>query len=334
MKGFKSITIIFLLAVGLLTSVAFNPPFAENPMRITVEEAIVSIHADESVLLSYRYGSVAFKPYVRHLFSPCGVNVLRDAPADHLHHHGLMFAVKVDGVSFWEERQAAGRQAHRSLADMRVDKSDNVSRASFTERIDWLNPPSQEVLLKEERTIGVCRMKDLEVTLLTWQSKFQLPSGKEYATLTGAHYHGLGMRFLKSMDADGQFRNAAGKTGEVVRGDERLVRSIWCAYTANANGKPVTVAMFDHPENPRHPAAWFTMAKPFAYLSATLNLHKEPLRVDRCRPLVLRYAVALWDGQVEADKIGELYQRWTTCLYVPPTGNNDEDPNYDKKSRN
>jgi len=308
MEKFKSITIILLLAVGFLA--VSDTTFAENPMRITMEEDIVSVYADQRVLLRYRYEDVPFKPYVQQLFSPRGFNVLRDAPADHLHHHALMFAVAVDGVDFWEEQQAPGRQVHRCFTDTRIDKRVDVPLAGFTEQLDWVNPRSRELLLKEHRTIKVCQLNDFKATFLSWQSSFAVPSGKESATLTGSHYFGLGMRFLKSMDTGGQFRNAEGKSGDVVRGDERLVQARWCAYTAGANGKPVTVAMFGHPDNLRHPTQWFTMTKPFAYLSATLNLHKEPLKVTSDRPLTLRYAVVVWDNRVENEQIEKLYNWW------------------------
>ena len=333
MERFKSITIISLLAVDLLASASLNPAFAENPMCITAEENVVSIHAGERLLMRYRYENVPFKPYVQQLFSPRGVNVLRDAPANHLHHHGLMFAVAVDGVNFWEEQQAAGRQAHRSLTDVRIDKCDDIPRVSFTEHIDWINPRSGELLLKELRTIEVCQASDLDVTLLTWRSRFEPPPGRESATLTGSHYFGLGMRFLASMDKVGKFLNADGKTDNVVRGDEWRVRSVWCAYTAEADGKAVTVAMFDHPDNARHPATWFTMSKPFTYLSATLNLHKKPLKVALDNPLVVRYAVALWDGRVKTSQIDKLYRRW--AAWPPPEWHEAPKPKQTKlKSKN
>lgn len=311
MKALKSVTAIFLLAVLLMILPEDNPAFAQNAVRIIAEDGTVSVHVGDRLLLRYRYQNVPFKPCVQKLFSPAGVNILRDAPADHKHHHALMFAVTVDGVNFWEEHQAPGRQLHRPRLDTRAEQHNGASWASFTGHLDWLNPRTEELLLKEQRKIKVCPLKDPKVTLLTWQSRFELPAGKESATLTGSHYHGLGMRFVKSMDTGGRFTNADGKPGTVFRGDERLVRSTWCAYTAEADGKPVTVAMFDHPDNPRHPATWFTMTKPFAYLSATPNLHKKPLKIDSGKPLMLRYAVALWDGRVEAEQINQLYKQWT-----------------------
>jgi hypothetical protein len=76
--------------------------------------------------------------------------------------------------------------------------------------------------------------------------------------------------------------------------------------------------MFDHPNNPRHPATWFTMAKPFAYMSATLRLHEEPMRLDK--HLLLIYGVALWDGRVETEQIDGLYREWVKiAITVWPT---------------
>jgi len=308
MEKFKSIAIILLLAIGFFA--VSDTTFAENPMRITTEENIISVYTGDSVLMRYHYRDVPFKPCVQQLFSPRGVNVLRDAPADHLHHHALMFAVAVDGVNFWEEQQASGRQVHQSFTEVKIGKRNDVPDAGFTEQLNWFNPRSQELLLKESRTIEICQLDEFKATLLNWQSTLAVPSGKESVTLTGSHYFGLGMRFMKSMDVGGKFRNAEGRTGDVVRGDERLVRTRWCVYSAEANGKLVTVAMFGHPDNLRHPTQWFTMTKPFAYLSATLNLHREPLKVTSDKPLVLRYAAAVWDNRVENEQIENVYNWW------------------------
>jgi len=316
---YRIVTNSALAVIGLLLLTSPNKSFARNTIQVKTDEPFVTVSAGDRILLRYRYANVPFKPYVQELFSPAGVNILRDAPADHLHHHALMYAVKVDGANFWEESQTAGQQVHQSFPDVRTDvkidvendKRCQMRQATFTENIGWVKPGSKQLLLKELRTIEVRQGTDIGATLLAWQSKFELPEGKESATLTGAHYHGLGMRFVKSMDTGGRFTNADNKPGTVFRGDEKLVRAKWCAYTATAKGKSVIVAMFDHPQNPRHPATWFTMTKPFAYLSATLNLHKEPLEVVPDKPLVLRYAVAVLDGKVETEQIDKLYRQWT-----------------------
>jgi hypothetical protein len=111
------------------------------------------------------------------------------------------------------------------------------------------------------------------------------------------------------MEAQGRFAISSGDLGPVFRGDERLGRGDWCAYYGQAATGPVTVAMFAHPGNPR-PATWFTMREPFAYLSATLRLHEEPMRIEPGERVDLRYAVALWDGHAGEDTVAALYEEW------------------------
>jgi len=303
MKLFRYVVILVLLLLPLSNTI-----LAEEPMRITIESDTVSVHKGQQNLLCYRYEDVPFKPYVQQLYSPSGINVLRDAPHDHLHHHALMYAIAVDGINFWEEQNAPGRQQHKRFSDIKVEKNGNGSEAGLAELIDWINPGSKELLLREHRKINVCQLED--ATLLSWQSSFRVPTGKKSVTLSGSHYFGLGMRFLESMDKGGEFLNAVGQAGDIVRGTERIARADWCAYLAKADGKPVTVTMFGHPENLRHPTYWFTMTVPFAYLAATLNLYKEPLEVTSKKPLVLQYAVAVWDGQVDKSKIDQVYHHW------------------------
>jgi hypothetical protein len=303
--------VVLRLAASSIVLTASVGAAAENPMRITVDKNTVTIWSGERAVLGYRYRDYPRKPYVQQFFSPGGVNVLRDNVADHVHHHGLMFALAADGVDFWSETEACGYQARNALEHPQVDQSDGMPRASFSESIEWVRRDLSFVL-KEWRTIEVVQVNNGPVSLLTWQSRLELPQDKPSVMLTGEHYFGLGMRFLQCMDGIGQFSNASGHPGEVVRGDERNVPAAWCAYTAEVESKPVTTAMFGYPDNVRNPTTWFTMAQPFAYMSATLNLHKEPLTLEPGKPLVLRYAVALWDGRIDAARIDELYRRWIT----------------------
>ncbi|KPK44227.1 MAG: hypothetical protein AMJ65_03605 [Phycisphaerae bacterium SG8_4] len=307
MRTHRSVAFALLLVAIFAAS---SKSFADGPVRVTTEANVVSIHEGSSPLLRYAYRSVPYKPCVQQLFTPGGVNVLRDSPADHKHHHALMYAVSVDGLNFWEEQKQPGRQMHKVFSDVTVSTQNDVPHGGFTEQLDWVNPETDELLLNESRTIAVYGQDDSGATLLSWQSSFTVPGKKESATLSGSHYFGLGMRFVETMDAGPQIRNSSGRPGEIVRGSERLVRARWCALAANADGKPVTVAMFCHPDNLRHPTHWFTMTAPFAYLSATMNLHREPLKITSDEPLRLRYAVALWDGSVEDSQIDRLYRRW------------------------
>jgi hypothetical protein len=224
-----------------------------------------------------------------------------------------MFALAVDGVDFWGETPGCGSQKSRLIRPVRATTENEDSRAGLVEELNWVEPKQGKTRLMERRMIEVAPWTETRpVTLLTWRSRLSTPPGSDSAKLTGSHYFGLGMRFMESMDAGGRFFNAEQVPGEVVRGTERLTATRWCAYTAQVDGKQVTVALFDDRDNPRHPNKMFTMTEPFAYLSATLNLWKEPLEVKTGRPLELRYGVAVWDGAVEPSVIETLYQSWAS----------------------
>ncbi|HOV73660.1 MAG TPA: PmoA family protein [Candidatus Hydrogenedentes bacterium] len=256
-------------------------------------------YALEKILIYRHEAPDLRKPYVQQLFSPSGINVLRDNVPDHIHHHGLMFAVAVDGVDFWAETPANGREESTKF----------TGGNPIEQRIEWRKPASGEAMAIERRTLAGTRAGNPTATLVTWRSTLAPPEGKDQITLTGSHYFGLGMRFPPSMDNTAVFSNAENAKGEIVRGDERNFTAAWCACLGAVDGNPVTVAMFSHPANIR-PATWFTMAKPFAYLSATLNLHKEPLTVGVDKPLRLCYGVAVWDGAVSRETIAERYAEW------------------------
>jgi hypothetical protein len=277
--------------------------------NITNDDSSLSIAVGNRPEFRYRYANVPNKPYVDQLFSPAGVQVLRDSPHDHKHHHGLMYAMEVDGVNFWEEAPNSGRQLQKSITED-VTHDEGISRFGFVQELDWMGPAADKPMLVERRAVGAFRADDLGATLLKWRCRLTVPTGKNAVVLGGHHYFGLGMRFLTSMDAGGQFIYADDKPAEVVKGDEGLTPTKWCAYAAKAEGKPVTVAIFDHPSNLRHPAKMFTMSKPFAYLSATLNAWKEPVTIKVGKPLDLCYGVALWDGWVDKAEIERLYRRW------------------------
>jgi hypothetical protein len=311
MKG-RCVAAGVLLAVLTLSQIA-------GAQQIVVDANSLAVREGSGTLLRYHHSDVPFKPYVKELLTPGGVNVLLDAPPDHLHHHALMFACAVNNVDFWGEAVGSaeghfdrlpGRQQHLRFDDVAVVGPVGHRWSHYSETLRWVSQPNSEPLLAEQRTITAGRVGSPEVTFLTWESRLSVPQGKDSVVLSGSHYHGLGLRFLRSMDATGEFRNPENAPGVIFRGEERLTRSRWCAYTAQADGRTVTVAMFDHPDNPRHPATWFTMAKPFAYLSATLRLHEEPLRLFSGTPLTLRYGVALWDGRPETAQIDELCRQW------------------------
>lgn len=300
-------------SVILLGAACYSHPAlgAEKTLFRTVQnDAYLVVFSGARPVLQYRYDGVPRKPYIKELFTPGGVQVLRDAPADHLHHHGIMFAVAADKVGFWEETPQSGRQVPRELSPAEVTAGDGVSRIAFTQRLDWTAPGATAPILEERRTIEVLAIEGIAPTLVSWTTQLTPAPGRGAVELTGANYYGLGVRLLQSLDRAGRFLSASGEAGEIVRGEERLARSAWCAYAVPAEKPDVTIAVFGHPNDVRHPPTMFTMPVAFAYIAATLNLWKEPLAIEAGRPLTLVYGVALWDGAADRDEIERVYQRW------------------------
>lgn len=288
-------------------------PAKASAVRVAVNDSAWTFSSSRGTLAEYCPTPSPFKPCLKRLFSPGGAQILRDSPKDHKHHHALMFAVRVNGVNFWEEAAGAGKEAPREGHSERSGTLFGGGWSGCSQEIDWMDANGKK-LLAETRTVGVVAQHGPKpATVVTWTSELSPPQGPASVTLGGHHYYGLGMRFVTSMDGGGRFFNSSDQPGEVVRGSERLVPAKWCAYTAKAAGKPVTVAIFDHPSNPRHPNKMFTMTQPFAYLSATLNLWKEPLVLKAGETLKLKYAVALWDGKTSPEQVQSLYDDWAAA---------------------
>ncbi len=264
---------------------------------------LLTLQSGERIVARYEQKAAPMKPYVKELFSPSGVNVTVDSPPDHFHHHGLMFAIGAGDVDFWTEKpfEKNGREVPRA-------GSAKISAKKISQTLDW-NGPNGTPLIVENREVHLQSAQPGGPNILTWRTRLE-PAGKESVKLWGRHYFGIGMRFPADMDAKAKFILPAGSsTGRVVRSDETLRAADWCAATGEIDGKPVTVAMWDAPQNPRR-AVWFTMTKPFSYLSATLNLETEPLDLKPGETLPLRYGVAVFDGTADAAQIEKARASW------------------------
>jgi hypothetical protein len=310
MKHFFVVCCFTVITAGIFWPNVLTAQSTETKIMIAREDnKSIIVKAGDRELLEYRCLESPNKPYVRQLFTPGGVQILRDSPGDHKHHHALMFAIMADKIDFWGEQPNAGIERSLSIESLNSRVRDGVGRAEFSQKLDWIDPQTEKPLLLELRHLEAFSAPELKATLLSWHTTLEPAKGKESVTLGGDHYFGLGMRFVESMDGDGEFVTSDGKEGESIRGSEKLTPARWCAYRSQADGKPVMAAIFDSPENPRHPNKFFTM-RPFAYLAATLNLWKEPMTLKAGEPLKLTYGVAAWDGHADAAEIEKTYQWW------------------------
>ena len=270
--------------------------------------------ADGPLVASWQQAANPNKPYIAQLYAPGDkpLPLLADSPPDHFHHHGLMFALSAEDTDFWSEKgtKNAGRQeVAQSVATPAGD--------GFTQNLRWLATDGTH-LLDESRSVRVRATGTgaQAVHWLDWQSSLSPAAGRASVRLSGSHYFGLGMRLLPAWDNKAEFLWSATTGQTVVRGDEKLTPGPWAAVRCEIDGQLVTVLMIEHPANPR-PVRWFTMAKPFCYLSAALGLEATPASLAAGERWTLRYGLAVITGPADTARLTQLAAAWTAAAPFP-----------------
>ena len=271
----------------------------------------------QQTLALYAVGK--FKPYLKELRTLKGYNLLRDAPYDHLHHHALMYGIKVNGVNFWEETPGCGTQ--KPIATIPWVESRNAAgdpQFTLQQIINWLAPEdvalqdtAPRALLVEHRTLILTINAARQEVALRWKAAFEVGSKTNQVTLTGANYHGLGMRFLPELDPLAKHLNAGGAPD--LNGRQDVSRHSWGSVSFDQPLHPTTLALLGHPSNGRGNAWFFTMRTPFAYLSATQHLDQEPLIYRRGEKFELNYLVTLYSELKSPEPINQRAQEWQTA---------------------
>jgi hypothetical protein len=243
-----------------------------------------------------------------HPLALAGEAVTLESPHDHVHHRGLMFALRVQGVNFWEEGADGGLQRAVAVGEVVCQEAALGCRV----QVAWCR--GDRVLVRESRTLRATRAPGGRGYVLTWTSEFG-PAAEDLTLdgetpwrREGVSYHGLGIRFARAMDHGGVHRDAEGREGA---GPTHGVRARWHDYSARLDGtqRPVGVTLMDHPANPGHPTTWFAMDAPFAYVSAS-PVAREPLRLAAGERLRLRYGVWVHPGAAEGADAEAVYRAW------------------------
>lgn len=299
---------------SLLAAAACLPaaPLVAEDGRRAFQRAQVADHAGEKVVFSqgdrtlfeYRYTGTRPKTYVHPLYAPNGAPISQDSPADHVHHRGLMLAWSdVKGFDFWGEANTDA--PHGRIVHRRFEKFEHTRghAPGFVELNDWI--AGGKVLVMERRTLRAPDI-DPDATWLEWESELRAAEGPVALSAQGHPYDGLGIRFVASMDRGSVLNSNGTSTIEAANGEA----AHWCAYTGSLGTGCCTVAIFNAPANPCHPAPFFVMNMPFGYLSAAPTF-KQPLMLANRAFVRLKYAVAVWNGQPDRETLDKAFRRWS-----------------------
>jgi hypothetical protein len=310
------------LLTGLLfLSLAAAGPAAEPPLSAEAGQQTTewAITYRGQRLMVYSFAPQKFKPYVKALATLDGLNILRDSPFDHLHHHALMYGIRVNGLNFWEETPGCGVQkpVQTLPPQLGVDPAGRP-QAVLRQTIHWvaaadafLPDTAGVALLVEERTLTLTIDEAQKEVALAWKSEFAVGGRTNQVTLSGANYHGLGMRFLQELDPLARHLNA-GATPDLAGNKQDVSAHQWGSVSFEQPGRAATLVLYGHPGNARGEATFFTMRTPFAYLSATQGLDREPLVYRRGEKFALNYLLTLYPGLRSPAAINARGQPWET----------------------
>jgi hypothetical protein len=268
-------------------------------------------------IMVYSFDPQKFKPFVKALNTLDGYGVLRDSPSDHLHHHALMYGITVNGVNFWEETTGGGvEKVVESPPPVVGRTAEGLPQARVTQVLYWLAPqdaflPNSNApsLLIERRTLVLTLDPAKRETALHWQSAFEVGTKTNEVTLTGANYHGFGMRFLKELDPLAVHLTSEGRL-DLANSRQDVSPHPWEAVLFDLPKSPATIALFGAAGNARGDARYFAMKTPFAYLSATQNLDREPLVYRRGERFELNFLVTLYPELKTPEAIAERSREW------------------------
>jgi hypothetical protein len=296
----RSVILILLFASWYV--IVSEPASRDLVISCSADRGELEIRFQGERLLLYVFATNQFKPYVKELYTLAGQNILRDSPADHLHHHGLMYAIRVNGINFWEEVGEPGRERSLRITPHKTESH----RASFTHIIEWTANTSNIPMMYETRTISLSVDEAKNEVALDWQSSFQV--GAAPVQLTGSGYNGLGLRLPESFDHIARHENSA----DVPYTPEQkwdVTAADWSAVTGDLASRKITIALFDARSNPGE-ARFFTMLNPFAYLSVTQNLEKQPLKYSPGEHFAVRYLLTAYSEEKRSEFLDQRYHEW------------------------
>lgn len=276
-------------------------------MRIEIDHDSAWFRDGERLVGRYRFAD-EFKPYMDELSTPAGHVLSLVSPHDHKHHKGLMYALRVPEVNFWEERstlpgELVGRERHDRFTSV-VDEGEEVG---FAEELTWLQHGGGDPLFREVRSIS-CRsdsddgattwhwsteitpLRDVELSMSQWSA----PAARGALV----NYHGLGLRLRRDFGCTGG--NAVLLDGVVVSFlDAMGATPVECAFHGSLDGTwPVQRAGVRMRQRQRN--GLFVLESPFAFLSmGPSNL--GPHRLSARETLTESYEVDVFDLPNDVD---------------------------------
>jgi hypothetical protein len=292
----------------------------------------ISIDIDGKPFSEFFIGPDTHKPYLAPLRTANGVVVTRAYPMDatvpgeahdHPHHRGLWFTHgDVNGYDFWgnePEQQSANKNSKGpgNVVLVKVNKVTSGKTGTIDATFAW--KAEGKTLLVENRkmtfsTEPQLRIVDFDITLSP-ETKVTFGDTKEgmFAIRLAPALEEQQPKGIDAPKRTGKLVNAQNKVGEKnVWGK----RSEWADDSGQIDGKPVGVAIFDNPGNPRHPTYWHARAYGL-FATNIFGVHDfendknrdGSLTIQPGQPLRFRFRVVIHE-EMNQVRLGEMFKQY------------------------
>ena len=275
----------------------------------------IALRADDQDLWRLHLDPARPHSYFHPLALPGSPSLTVDAPADHVHHHGLWFSWKyVNGVNYWEHAPGSDRPAGQTLWRQVRTKLRPDHSARIEMDLHYVDPAGERVLA-EAREVDVSAPASDGSYALDWTSRFTalaesvrldrtpLP-GEPEGQLWGG-YAGLSLRLTQLEE-----RAAASAEGPVVfNAQERhRGRSMAFDYNGELAGQAVGVAILDHEHNLNSPTPWYAIRSGHMSFFTPAVICYTPHELRRGDGFTLRYRVLVHHGRWDAARLQQELQ--------------------------
>lgn len=302
--------LLFLAALAL-------PIWAD--VKLTKQADRIDIQIDGKPFSTFFFGPNTNKPYMHPLRAADGTIVTRSFPMDevagetkdHPHHQGLWFTHgDVNGLDFWANAKPTpktGKVVLEKMSRVQGGSKTGIIEADF----NWQDP-SGKTLLKEHRRMTFYseptnRTMDLDITLTAVeQVKFGDTKEGTFAIRINDQ--------MTEKAKGGQMVSSTGATGMKQIWGKPFP---WVDYSGKIDGKPMGIAIFDHPTSAKAPTHWH--ARDYGLFAANIfgehDFYSDKTRDGSVtlapgKSLRFRYRVVIHPGSLQDAKVADLYEKY------------------------
>ena len=310
------------LGALLLAGCAYADAGHSNGVRISQADGKLRVEINGKLFTEYYYQDVP-RPYCYPLLGPDELPMTRrwplesstDEQHDHPHHRSLWYShCSVNGLDFWTEGSNTCKIVHEKFLGIESGGKSGTIRSGN----NWMARDGS-IVCTDLRTLRIYNRPD-DQRLFDFDITLQAPPGKP--VIFGDEKDGaMAVRVAETMrltqknkTGDGHIVLSSGARDQETWGK----RADWCDYYGPVHGKIVGIAIFDHPDNPRHPTWWHVRdyglfaANPFGIH----DFEKKPkgtgdFTIPAGQSITFRYRFYLHEGDTQQARVAELYQEYS-----------------------